>query len=456
MKIIILLICIVSYASVFAQNLGDKLLDNTKRTLERRLENAVDRNVNKGVDKVEQGTNNTIKGNKKDKKEKNDKKSNSTEVETNSNNVETSNSDKNSTANKSSSLSVYSKFDFVQGDKIIASEDFSQDAIGDFPAKWNTNGSGEVVNLNNNYAVKYLKTSGECVFYPEWINSFPDNFTVEFDLYTTDTYSFYSGDFIIGFTSEKNIGNNFRRFDIYGYGKIDKGGGFEITFHPQNAGCSGGVSRVRNVLNGQEILSNEAAQEQFTVCKNKKTNVHVSIWRQKGRVRVYLDEKKVWDLPKLCPDGVNLSSIYFRNDGGKPEEEAYFLSNLRVAVGAPDTRNKLITEGKFSTTGIKFDSGSDKIKPESYGILKEIAMVLNENPDVKIKIVGHTDTDGTPDKNLELSKKRALSVKNALINEFGIDSSRMQADGKGQNEPVDNNSTPQGKANNRRVEFIKL
>ncbi|GIV28162.1 MAG: hypothetical protein KatS3mg027_1976 [Bacteroidia bacterium] len=103
----------------------------------------------------------------------------------------------------------------------------------------------------------------------------------------------------------------------------------------------------------------------------------------------------------------------------------------------------LIETGKFSTTGIKFDSGSDKIKPESYGTLKEIAQVLKEFPGVKIKIVGHTDTDGTPEKNLDLSKRRALSVKNALIKEFGIDASRMETDGKGAKpEPVDSNSTP--------------
>jgi outer membrane protein OmpA-like peptidoglycan-associated protein len=169
-----------------------------------------------------------------------------------------------------------------------------------------------------------------------------------------------------------------------------------------------------------------------------------------------LNDKKIWDIPRLCPE-TTINSIYFRNDGSDSDNnEAYYISNLRIAVGAPDTRSKLITEGKFSTTGIKFDSGSDKIKPESYPVLKEIANVLKENPDVRVKIIGHTDSDGSPDKNLELSKKRAIAVKNALIQEFGIDGSRMETDGKGQTMPVDDNSTPQGKANNRRVEFVKL
>jgi outer membrane protein OmpA-like peptidoglycan-associated protein len=73
-----------------------------------------------------------------------------------------------------------------------------------------------------------------------------------------------------------------------------------------------------------------------------------------------------------------------------------------------------------------------------------------------VKIVGHTDADGDDKTNLDLSKRRALAVKNALVNEFGIDISRMEVDGKGEAEPVDKNLTTEGKANNRRVEFMKI
>lgn len=126
------------------------------------------------------------------------------------------------------------------------------------------------------------------------------------------------------------------------------------------------------------------------------------------------------------------------------------------AVGAPDTRNKLIIEGKFVTRGILFDVGSDKIKPESYGVLKDIAAVLTENGDVKVRIIGHTDADGKDADNLVLSQKRAVAVKNALVTDFNIDASRMQTDGKGESQPVDKNDSAIGKANNRRVEFIKI
>ncbi len=85
-----------------------------------------------------------------------------------------------------------------------------------------------------------------------------------------------------------------------------------------------------------------------------------------------------------------------------------------------------------------------------------ISDVLKENPSVKVKIVGHTDSDGDEKSNLDLSKRRAASVKNVLSNEFGIEMTRMEVDGKGESEPVSPNTTPEGKANNRRVEFIKL
>ena len=81
--------------------------------------------------------------------------------------------------------------------------------------------------------------------------------------------------------------------------------------------------------------------------------------------------------------------------------------------------------------------------------------MLVENKDLKVQIVGHTDSDGEDAANLDLSKRRAASVKAALTREFAIDAGRMDTDGKGESQPVDGNNTPAGKANNRRVEFIR-
>ena len=88
--------------------------------------------------------------------------------------------------------------------------------------------------------------------------------------------------------------------------------------------------------------------------------------------------------------------------------------------------------------------------------MKDNANVVTENSSLRVKIIGHTDSDGSDADNLALSKKRAESVKASLAKDFGIDVSRLETDGKGESQPVDKNTTTEGKANNRRVEFIKL
>ena len=180
---------------------------------------------------------------------------------------------------------------------------------------------------------------------------------------------------------------------------------------------------------------------------------HVAIWRQKNRIRLYLNDEKMWDLPRAFQPGVEYRLIL---ETGACENSTPFIGNFRIAQGAPDTRNKLITEGRLVTRGILFDSGSDRIKAESYGTLKDIATVLSENAGVRVRIIGHTDSDGEDAVNLELSKRRAAAVKEVLRSEFAIDAARLETDGKGESLPAGPNDTPQGKANNRRVEFVKL
>src|SRR3954463_7178543 len=87
----------------------------------------------------------------------------------------------NSPAGTTSGIKVYSKFDFIPGEKIIVMEDFAQDAVGDFPDKWNTNASAEIVTVESLQG-KWLKISKQGVLTPAFIDSLPDNFTLEYDL----------------------------------------------------------------------------------------------------------------------------------------------------------------------------------------------------------------------------------------------------------------------------------
>jgi len=349
-----------------------------------------------------------------------------------------------------SNLNTYSKFDFIPGDKTLAYDDFSKDAVGDFPASWNTNSTGEVVNASSKEG-HWLMLGKQGKFIPEYIKSLPENFTFEYDLLCNTKFSYYSPALSLYFLTGKNDKGVFDNSFIM----AEKRSGVKISLHPTAGLYNGGEGNTECFENGESFLKNQVNTKQFISGSGIKT-VRVSIWRQKQRLRIYLNEEKIFDLPRAFTEGKTYSTALFEIWGEMKDQDRYLVGNIKFAAGLPDTRAKLISEGKFVTTGILFDVNSDKIKPQSYGVLKDIAHVLMENSSVTVKIVGHTDADGNAAANLNLSKQRAEAVKESLIKDFGIDASRLQTDGKGASQPVDTNSTAEGKANNRRVEFVKL
>lgn len=458
MRILFIVLCLFINFTINAQIINPK--EVAKRKAQDRTNGAIDRTLDKGLDKVEEGIGNIFKKksppppdggvNESPKEEKTTKKNSSKKTEeAEEAESATNNKDDSKAANKSSSesntsqpkpsMKAYSKFDFVSGEKVVAVEDFEQDAVGDFPAKWNTNAGGEIVTIDGQKG-KWLKASDRGLFFPDFVNQLPENFTLEFDMMISEDVSENMSGLMVFFPE---ISKRKATFDA-SFG-TDPQVGFDIHPMPSQEGSTSSAWVFDK--NNEKILENTIpfAWKQGVVNR-------ISIWRQKSRIRLYVNETKVWDLPRAFDLSLKYSMLFNNNLFGG----ANFITNLRIAEGAPDTRNKLITEGKLVTRGILFDVNSDKIKPESYGILKEIGTVLKENPGVKVKIIGHTDSDGDDAKNLDLSKRRAASVKNALSAEFGIEASRLETDGKGETQPSDPNTTPQGKANNRRVEFIKL
>jgi outer membrane protein OmpA-like peptidoglycan-associated protein len=337
------------------------------------------------------------------------------------------------------SLQAYSKYDFVPGEKVIFYDDFSQDAVGDFPALWNTNGSAEVVTTNL-FPGKWMKfVMDECLWTDELLK-LPENYTIEYDIIPIGGLE---GAGMSGWHMRLMQAKNAKAWDS---GSAPGNGGFQ--FQVEYFGRPGYSTWFYGEQCAPSKLSGFVEGEDKKQKMNQK--YHIAIWVQKTRIRVYQDQNKIIDLPRAFPAGcVKPDRIRF-------EAGAAMLSNIRVAVGAPDMRNKLITEGKLVTYGIYFDVNKDVVKPESYGTLKEIATVLQENPDVKVKIVGHTDSDGADASNLDLSKRRGASVKNELVKTFGIEASRLESDGMGESQPVAANDTPANKALNRRVELIKL
>lgn len=430
--------------AVLALNAQINLQERLEQKAKERLERKVDRTIDKGLDKAEEGVD---KGTKEATKGKQGDGKSAGEAEEQGTNAPAPASGQGADAPSdapspaASTLKAYSKFDFISGEQVVAYEDFTQDAIGDFPAKWNTNSSGEVVTLEG-YEGRWFQINGEGYFYPEFLEVLPENFTLEFDAVAGQEFNYYTTFIDLFFVSAAN--SNLLR--------PDQKGRVEVSIHPYQTTNKGSTRVEVHDVEGKNLIGNSREQQQLVV-GGVAPKVHVAVWRQKHRLRVYLNEEKVWDLPRAFQPGIDYRLVL---QGGAREEGKPYFGNLRVAVGAPDTRNKLITEGRLVTRGILFDSGSDRIKPESYGTLKDIAATLSENAGVRVRIIGHTDSDGDAAKNLELSKRRASAVKEALTKEFGIDAGRMETDGKGQTEPAGPNDSPQGKANNRRVEFVKL
>lgn len=348
-------------------------------------------------------------------------------------------------------LQSYSKFDFIPGEQILYAEDFQQDEIGEFPLNWNTAGKGEVVTLSK-FPGKWLRMYENSSYLTSNKTEFSKNFTIEFDVVfqlknTGYTYPIFSFGFLASNDMEPNNSvflddyHKFQCAEIYlrlGEGRstytyLTSHQDLKRTFTSENLGFD----------------KLEKAYNQVS---------HIAIQVQEKRMRVWVNGEKKFDLPMALPTLYIFNQLFFRltNSSYNDDQLGFYLSNIKVATGKPDTRHKLIDEGRFSTTGILFDFQSATIKPESHGVIKDIAGVLKEHGSIKVKVIGHTSSDGDDAANLELSKKRAAAVKDLLVSEFGIDAGRIETEGKGETEPAGDNKTKEGKALNRRVEFVKI
>lgn len=420
-------VCLCAIAPLHAQswieNMGNRVKDKAVEKVEERIENKAGEAVDKGLDEIE----NTVTG-----------KSKSTDEEASDEETATPAQTKKTTPTapaNAPALMSNTKYDFVPGDKILYFEDFAQDAVGDFPALWTTNGGGEVKTLNLASGNWFHMNKEDAVYCYTKSIAFPQNFIMEFDVIPDGNFS--NGYTITFYEDPENVELT---DDLYPGTKglhisFDEGTWYTKGYHNEMdaGGWIEGQSTTKPVVYGQVN--------------------HVIIWVQNRRVRMYHQGAKVLDMPTNIHAGCKFNRFRF---SGWSTYSTPYVSNLKITTATPDMRSKLLTEGKLVTYGIYFDVNKDVVKAESFGTISEIAQTLKENPTVSIKIIGHTDSDGDDAKNLDLSRRRALSVKNTLVNQFGIDASRIQTDGKGETEPLAPNTTSESKAKNRRVEFIKL
>ena len=136
-----------------------------------------------------------------------------------------------------------------------------------------------------------------------------------------------------------------------------------------------------------------------------------------------------------------------------------FLEVVKLSFPTGDTAARiardLVKQGRAVLYGIYFDLASDRLKAESDAVLGDIAKALQQNPAWSLSVEGHTDSLGGDTSNLDLSKRRAAAVKQALVSRFNVDAARLQATGFGASKPVDTNETLEGRARNRRVELTR-
>jgi outer membrane protein OmpA-like peptidoglycan-associated protein len=175
----------------------------------------------------------------------------------------------------------------------------------------------------------------------------------------------------------------------------------------------------------------------------------------KTTLKCFVDHERVANIPAVegfQPVGFRVNIYPGNHNAANP----MLIGTLRYAEGGKTLKEQLDEAGRIVTHGILFDSGSSKIKPESYKTLADIGALLTENPTLRLSIEGHTDSDGADDSNLKLSEDRAAAARAYLVETYKVDGGRLETRGFGESKPIDTNDTPEGKANNRRVELVKL
>jgi OmpA-OmpF porin, OOP family len=408
-----------------AQSFGDRLLQKAKQQVERRIETVAEQAVEQSLD-VTEGAMRCRSSDSECIRGAQERGQTIVYTDDSDNPVEppgpgaSSGSDGAATAGGPAAARVgegaWANYDFVPGDRVLVAEDFSTDRVGNFPRRLEfVEGNLEIVEWQG---ARFLSSTAESGFNVRLPETLPERFTIEFDLHT----QIFLGEAHVLTEPQRNS-------------------------YEANAAIYGGPMLVFGRRSGISVPEALTSTPQLV-----ESLVPVRIMADGDYVKVFLNERRVANVPNAKFPRTNGVQIWLKGT----EDKATLLGNLRIAAGGRELYDALQTDGKVTTQGILFDTGSDRIRPESTPTLKEIADMLTRYGDLRLRIEGHTDNVGDPSTNQQLSERRAEAVRQYLVTSEGVDAMRLTAVGKGQTEPAADNDSPEGRQNNRRVVLVKI
>ncbi|HSR60280.1 MAG TPA: OmpA family protein [Robiginitalea sp.] len=322
----------------------------------------------------------------------------------------------------------WSKFDFVPGETVLFEDNLEGEKNGEFPSQWDLiDGYVENALFAGENVIRFpIENTGATIkpLIKKEGDYLPDKFTIEFDMYLSSRTSKYT-------ISLWDVGESSRRPE---------------GLYPIEVGYEQGASYELSKM--QRNLPAESEKE-YPHWR------HVAISFNVRALKIYMDQDRLLMIPNVQGNPTAVSIKASTYDSRQTGDFPTLIKNIRIAEGAVELYDRFMTDGKIVANGIKFDSGKATLKPESMGVINEIVKLMKEHPEIRFSVEGHTDSDGDAAMNKTLSEARAQTVKTTLV-DLGITPERLVVKGYGEEVPVADNSSPEGKANNRRVEFVKM
>ena len=421
-RLVMILLALVAAGGateVSAQNWLKKL----GKTVENAAKNAIERNAERkteeAVDKVFEGD--FGKG-KKDKDKQNNNGNNNADAQ----GYDNGNATAQSGQQRGQSLEMtYAKSDFVPGDEIFFEDNQANEQLGEFPSQWDLiSGTIEIAKLNGENTICFTSHGASIApLMKDMENYLPEMFTIEFDY--------------LEFPNQYTFRHRFYLRD-----------GNKDVLSVEFAGADSDVSCRYYTPSGDSRKTDDGKLAKSIVNKNNGWN-HFALSFNKRACKIYINGTRVANIPNMAAP--KTLQIW----GATQQDQFTYIKNVRIAKGAVPLYDRMMSDGKFITYGITFDVGKATIKPESMGEINRIVTLMTENPDLKFSVEGHTDSTGNATSNQTLSEQRSQAIVAKLV-ELGIAQDRLTAVGKGQNSPIADNNTDEGRAKNRRVEFVKM